>query len=246
MEVPVGGTISWTLHGFHNRTGAAVTDFAIVDMPGVGLNFVSGSLPAFANSQDVTYDIRYMVQGSNTWNTLISGVDASAPFNFTLPQPGNVHYTDIGLFFGTVPAYFGLGNTITFTFVAGDSAPNNELVNHFIVMHGNIVTDGDSPYRPRLRPPLTNGNTLMPNGNGYIELDGNNTPLGQWTWNNQANRWDFTQLNNAPVPMGRLPQTGLSTATLWFAAILNIVLIGGIGTLCMMKMKKRRRLGGLK
>ncbi|MCL2363360.1 MAG: hypothetical protein FWC71_01715 [Defluviitaleaceae bacterium] len=246
MEVPVGGTVSWTLHGFHNRTGAAVTNFAIVDMPGVGLNFVSGSLPAFNNSAGVTYDIRYMVQGSNTWRTLVSSVDASRPFNFTLPQPGNLHYTEIGLFFGTVPAYFGLGNTITFTFVAGSFAPNNELVNHFIIMHGGNNTPGQSPYRPLLRPPVNGGNTLVPDGsgNGYFELDNQGVPQGQWTWNNDTNQWDFIEINNTPIPIGRMPQTGLSTAALWFAAIVNVVLIGGLGSLIMIKTKNRKRIGG--
>jgi len=218
MEVPVGGTVYWTLHGFHNRTGAAVNGFAIVDMPGVGLNFVSGSIPAFTNSAGVTYDVRYMVQGSNVWRTLVSGVNASAPFTFALPQPGDLHYTDIGLFFGTVPAYFGLGDTITFTFVAGNSAPNNELVNHFIVLHGGGNATGYSPYVPILRPPVGGGQTQPPNG-------------------------DFG-LDDQGVPLGQIPQTGISTAVYWLAAVFNLVLVAGIGTLCMMKVKKRKRLGG--
>jgi len=112
MLVSVGETINWTLRGFHNPVDGTVADFTIIDMPGRGLNFQSGRLPAFTNGEGVTYDIRYIVTGSDQWRTHATGVDASRPFTFSLPQPGNLHYTDIGIFFGDVPAGFGLGNEI--------------------------------------------------------------------------------------------------------------------------------------
>jgi len=150
--VRVGETIYWTLRGFHNPTGVAVTDFMIMDMPGRGLNFLSGSLPAFTGGEGITFDIRYTVAGSNQWHTHATGIDASQPFNFSLPQPGNLHYTNIALFFGDVPADFGLGNEIVLTFVVGADAPNNVLINEFLIRYNSIERPGLSPDRPIVVP----------------------------------------------------------------------------------------------
>ena len=155
MTVNVGETINWTLSGFHNPTDRAVANFAIIDMPGLGLNFQSASIPAFAGGAGLTYEIRYRVAGSSQWQTHATGISANAPHNFSLPQPGDIHYTEIGLFFGTVPAGFGLGNDIVFTFVVADNAPNNTLVNRFLIMYDNIETEGSSPDRPTVGTPGT-------------------------------------------------------------------------------------------
>jgi len=136
--VSVGETVNWTLRGFHNRSGHEVFNFSIIDMPSRGLNFLSGSLPAFNNGAGITFDIMYTVYGSNEWRTHATGIDASRPFEFTLPQPGDLYYTNIELLFGNVPADFGLGNEIVMTFIVGEDAPNNTLVNRFIVRYGNV------------------------------------------------------------------------------------------------------------
>ncbi|MCL2353560.1 MAG: InlB B-repeat-containing protein, partial [Defluviitaleaceae bacterium] len=152
--VSPGQTINWTLQGFHNPTGYPVANFAIIDTPGVGLNFQSGSLPAFTNGTGITYDIRYRIAGDNTWHTHIAGVDAAAPFSFSLPQTGSLHYTYIGLFFGDVPAGFGASNEIVLTFIVGSYAPNNLLINNFAIMFNNITIPGETPDNPPtlLRP----------------------------------------------------------------------------------------------
>jgi len=142
VTVNVGEIINWTLRGFHNPTDNAVTNFAIVDMPSVGLNFQSGSIPAFHNGAGITYDIRYRVAGSNEWHTYISGVDASRPFNFTLSQTGDVHYTAIELFFGNVPADFGRGNEIVFTFRVTDEVRGNTLINELLIRYDNVELEG--------------------------------------------------------------------------------------------------------
>ena len=162
MQAYVGETINWTLRGFHNPMDSAVTNFAIIDMPNQGLNFRSGSIPAFANGAGITYDIRYRVAGSNVWHTHATGVNANAPFSFALPQPGNLHYTDIGLFFGTVPVGFGRGNQIVFTFVIGNNAPNNTLINDFLIMFDNVERPGASPDRPTVNEPGAGGGAGTP------------------------------------------------------------------------------------
>jgi len=167
--VRVGESINWTLRGFHNRSGVQVSDFAIVDIPSQGLNFQSGSLPAFNNGEGITFDIRYMVAGSDEWRTHATGIDASSPFDFTLPQPGNLHYTSIGFFFGNVPADFGLNSEIVLTFVVGEGAPNNTLVNRFIVQYSNIEREGGSPETPIVVPDDT---TSGGEGGGNREFPG--------------------------------------------------------------------------
>jgi uncharacterized repeat protein (TIGR01451 family) len=160
--VRIGETIDWTLRGFHNPTGQAVDSFTIMDMPGVGLNFQRGVLPAFAGGAGITYEIRYTVQGSHQVHTLATGVDAGAPFTFTLPQPGNLYYTSIEFYFGTVPAGFGLGSEIVLTFVVGSGAPNNTLVNHFWISYNHIERPGSSPDRPVVLPPDVPGTPGTP------------------------------------------------------------------------------------
>jgi len=137
--VRVGETINWTLRGFQNRSGGTVSNFTIVDIPSRGLNFLSGCLPAFTNGADITFDIRYTVAGSDEWHIFATGVDASQPFSFSLPQSGSLHYTNIGFFFGDVHADFGIGNEIILTFIVGVGAPNNTLSNRFTVQYDNLI-----------------------------------------------------------------------------------------------------------
>ena len=235
-----GESISWTLQNFHNTLAQTVRDFSIVDIPGAGLYFTSGSLPAFTNSAGVTYDIRYQVAGSSTWHTHATNVSANQAFSFSLPQSGSTRYTSIGFFFGDVPANFGLGNTIVMTFIAGNSAPNNTLVNRFIVgyNYGEREGSGTANLIPP-PPPAGPGNTLRPNGpNGdsYLYLDDNDTPLGNWEWRD-SNGWIFIPDPN--VPLGRLPQTGIP-GTLWIAVAINLMAIGALSTLIIKKRKNAR------
>ncbi|MCL2364334.1 MAG: hypothetical protein FWC71_06700 [Defluviitaleaceae bacterium] len=252
MNVAVGEYISWTLIGIHNRTGTYVPDFTIVDTPGLGLNFVSGSLPAFYNGAGITFDVRYRVAGSSEWQTFATGVPASAPFTFTLPQPGNLHYTDIRFDFGTVPADFARGDEIVLTFIVDGNAPNNELINHFVVFHGNYSTPGQVPYVPVVRPPVTttptytastsavvthtapptvnDNHALVPHGNGYFEVDGEGLPLGQWTWDEAEISWIFDEVD--PIAVGFMPQTGVDgNRTIFNIIKYSALFIGGLAVL---------------
>jgi len=204
MEAQVGDTIHWTLHGFHNRTDHALTNFAIIDMPGRGLNFVSGSLPAFTNSDGVTYAIRYRVAGSNAWRTLASGIDATSPFTFSLPQPGNLHYTYIEIYFGTVPVGFGMGDIITFTFVVSDDAPGGLLINQFLIMHDGRETHGQSPYVPIITIP-------------ELEIGDGGVPGGEWVWDDERGEYVWRPDEEE---LGVIPQTGFMYRDNIFIAIL--------------------------
>ena len=56
-----------------------------------------------------------------------------------------------------------------------------------------------------IRPPPPNRPNLQSNGDNYIELDGNNTPLAQWSYDEDGNIWISDEL----PPLAQLPQTGL-------------------------------------
>ena len=184
----IGDTISWTLKGFHNPTNYGVTNFAIVDTPGRGLNFQSGRLPAFTVGSGITYDIFYSVDGDDTWRTYRYGVDASRPYSFSLPQDGNTFYSGIKFYFGDVPVGFGLGNEIVMTFVVGYGAPNNQLVNRFFLLYNENEKEGKNPDKPTVLSPdnyaATNGEASEYNGyyaihdSEYFEIGGPNVPLG--------------------------------------------------------------------
>jgi len=169
MSVYVGGEIDWVLRGFHNRSGEDVSNFAIIDMPGRGLNFVSGQIPAFANSEGVTFDIRYTVYGSDVWHTFASNLDASRPQSFGLPQLGNTWYTNIEFYFGDVPAGFAFGDEIVLTFVAGEDAPDNALVNRFFVGYNDLQREGESPDMPMVTHRTPQQTSPAPSGEPAIQ-----------------------------------------------------------------------------
>jgi len=136
-----------------------------------------------------------------------------------------------------VPAGFGQGNSIVMTFIAGDNAPNNTLVNRFIVTSGGETREGEGEANVVRQPPTPGpGNTLRPNGSGYIEIDDNNVPQGSWEWRD-SNGWLF--IPDTTVPLGQIPQTGLP-ASFWLIAGVNIMAIGALSTLIIRKRKKVR------
>jgi len=223
------------LQNFHNRLNGVAREFSIVDLPGAGLYFTAGNLPIFSNSAGVTYDIRFQVAGSNVWHTHATGINAGQPFNFTLPQTGDIRYTSIGFFFGDVPANFGLGNTIVLTFTAGDTAPNGTLVNRFVVGYNYGERTGEGSANLVNGPTPGPGNVLQPNGNGYIELDDNGVPQGTWEWDNDEEIWIFSP----NIPLGRIPQTGW-TGSRWFALIMNIATVSALGAILFVVTKRKR------
>jgi len=232
----VGDTISWALQGFHNRLNAPAANFAVVDMPGLGLNVMSGSLPAFSNSGGVTYSIRYRVAGSNAVHTHATGIPANAPFTFSLPQPGDRYYTHIEFYFGTVPVGFAWGNEIVLTFRVGDNAPNNTLINHFVVMHNGAQSSGGSTHDPIVIPPAT-----TPSG-GNPSTPPTTTAATVTTATPTTARF-VPPPAGGNTPAGNLPQTGIADPALWLASALLLAASGGLGTMCYVKIKKRKRKG---
>ena len=92
------------------------------------------------------------------------------------------------------------------------------------------------PTRP-LPPDPPSGNTLVPADDGsFIELDENDTPLGEWLWDEETGTWIFEPY----VPLGELPQTGLEEILPVMLALLGVAL-AVTGTRLRIKNKKRKR-----
>ena len=64
------------------------------------------------------------------------------------------------------------------------------------------VPGGTDPVMPP--NPSVPGNMLIPDGDGWLELDENGVPLGSWAWDNEEDMWIFDE----DIPLGNLPQTG--------------------------------------
>ncbi|MCL2364962.1 MAG: Cna B-type domain-containing protein [Defluviitaleaceae bacterium] len=94
-----------------------------------------------------------------------------------------------------------------------------------------------TPTTPTPTPPTPGpGNHLRPNGNGYLELDDNNVPQGNWVWR-ESNGWFFIPDGN--IPMGRMPQTGIP-GTVWITVAINLMAVGALSTLIIKKRKAAR------
>jgi LPXTG-motif cell wall-anchored protein len=55
--------------------------------------------------------------------------------------------------------------------------------------------------------------TLVPDGDGYIEVGDDGAPLGRWEYDEDTGEWIFDPV----VPLGEPPATGDNDAALWMA-----------------------------
>ena len=62
-----------------------------------------------------------------------------------------------------------------------------------------------------------------------MDLGDGNIPLGQWPGGGGTNE------------IGRMPQTGLNTWALWLAGVLNIMVVGALTTMIVMKRNKMKK-----
>jgi hypothetical protein len=76
-------------------------------------------------------------------------------------------------------------------------------------------TDPDIPPRP-----TTPGNTLVPDGDGYIEFDEDGVPLGRWDWDDEEEMWLYDEF----PPLGGLPQTGEAGIPLFIVLLIGLTL----------------------
>lgn len=128
-KVKAGETINYTFINFGNNWAAPLEEYAIYDTPDKGLDFKSADLPAFTNGSGVTYDVVYYTNQKGR-TALYSDIPAGQVFSFKAPDLASGEYiTAIALEFGTVPAGFAVGDSITMTFRVWDNPPSQTLVN---------------------------------------------------------------------------------------------------------------------
>ena len=92
-------------------------------------------------------------------------------------------------------------------------------------------TDPDVPPNPP-----TPGNTLIPDGDGWIELDEDNVPLGRWDWDDDEDMWIFDD----DVPLAGLPKTGDSGVPVYMLLLMGASL-SGLGVALSLGRKKREK-----
>ena len=128
-SVAPGETVAYTFTGFGNTWGASLDRFTITDKPDTGLDFVSADLPAFTGAKGVSYDVAYYT--NRTGRTVLhENVDATKPFSFSAPRlASGEHITRVAIEFGTVPAGFAEGDTLTMQFRVWDNPPSKTLNN---------------------------------------------------------------------------------------------------------------------
>ena len=82
------------------------------------------------------------------------------------------------------------------------------------------VPGGNNPDVPPL--PTAPGNTLISDGEGWLELDENGVPRGRWEWDDEEGKWIFEE----DIPLGSLPQTGDSDIPVYIFLFMGASLIG--------------------
>ncbi len=144
-SIKIGDTVDYTIKNFGNIYGTTIKSVDVVDNPPVGLDFVSGKMPAFKGGAGVTYDIQYKTN-KNNFRTLKSSVDASKTYNFTAPILASGEYiSEIVVTFENVPADFAKGDEIIYTFKVNGSSSSKELINKAWV--GYTLKEGDNPSK---------------------------------------------------------------------------------------------------
>ncbi|MCL2120882.1 MAG: hypothetical protein FWH28_01355 [Clostridiales bacterium] len=95
-----------------------------------------------------------------------------------------------------------------------------------------FVSEPEPEQIPETRPPATGRLELTPQGT-YIEFGEDDTPLGEWRWDEDLEEWVFDEF---PPPLGSLPATGDNEIPMYFTILAGFCLIN-LGCACL-----RRRL----
>ena len=84
-------------------------------------------------------------------------------------------------------------------------------------------------------PPIPNipGNRLIPDGDGWIELDEDGVPLGKWDWDDEEEIWIFDE----EVPLGDIPYTGDNSR---IAYLFSFMVLSFLGLYVILKCDRRK------
>ena len=107
--------VTYTLANIEYKQTQAGYDFRITDTPGDGLQFISGTIPAFTNGSGLTYTILYKTTPDGLNQVLARNIPADAPYFFE--NTTHRAWAQISLDFSSVPPGFAQGNQIEYTFL---------------------------------------------------------------------------------------------------------------------------------
>ena len=113
--------ITLTLTNFGNPINNSIADYSIISRQAQGLKFISGDIPAFTRGSGLFYTISYRTNLNDSNRVLESHIPASRPFTLFPPALGSGEMIiEISIAFDTIPAGFGLNDTITYNFAVVD------------------------------------------------------------------------------------------------------------------------------
>jgi hypothetical protein len=98
-----------------------------------------------------------------------------------------------------------------------------------------VTTEEVAPVRP-MPAPTSPGHSLVQDGDGWLELDGDGVPLGRWEWDPELEEWIFDEF----TPLGALPATGYAGVPAHLAALAGLSL-AALGALVQDATRRRGR-----
>ncbi|MCL2838989.1 MAG: InlB B-repeat-containing protein [Oscillospiraceae bacterium] len=126
--------VEFTLTDVGNPVAGNVRRFKIINTSSPGLQFLSGTIPAFTNGNGIFYTVRYLTNLNNSPRIMASNVPADRPFSLLPPQLMNGEIvTEIIIEFDMIPAGFRMGNTIVYRFIVLNE---NNIVSHWDITSG--------------------------------------------------------------------------------------------------------------
>jgi len=127
--------VEFTVGNIGNASSGDVRRFRIISNPSSGLQFVSGTIPAFTNGYGLFYTVKYRTNMTNPPRIMANNIRADRSFSLLPPQlmSGEI-ITEIIIEFDTVPAGFRMDDTIIYRFITLDE---NNVANQWEVMYGD-------------------------------------------------------------------------------------------------------------
>jgi len=133
VEIAEFTVVEFALTNIGNPITGDIRYFRIINRPSSGLQFLSGSIPAFMRGNGIFYTIRYRTNLNNSLRNIASNIPADRPFLLLPPRlRANENITEIIIEFDTVPPGFRVDNII-YRFIVLDE---NNVTSHWEVMFG--------------------------------------------------------------------------------------------------------------
>jgi len=113
--------LEFILSGAGNPVNRNIRQFRIINRLSVGLQFLSGEIPAFTNGQGLVYTVKYRTNMTDSLRVMASNVPADSTFSLSPPQLNNGEYIiEIIIEFDTAPAGLRMDDTIIYRFTASN------------------------------------------------------------------------------------------------------------------------------